>query len=78
MQGWKRFEGAEEWLRKQQQAHQAQQPQLTQLPAQQREQFDRFLAARSSMKPAATPADRDQLFKEFIQWNSSAAPLKRR
>jgi TRAP transporter TAXI family solute receptor len=65
--GWKRFEGAEEWLRKQQQP--GQQP--GQLQAQQREQFDRFLAARSSMKPVQTPADRDQLFKEFIQWSSS-------
>lgn len=63
VQGWKRFEGADEWLRKQLQP--------AQLQAQQREQFDRFLAARSSMKPVATPADRDQLFKEFIQWSSS-------
>jgi TRAP transporter TAXI family solute receptor len=63
LQGWKRFEGAEEWLRKHQQPAQVQ--------SQQREQFDRFLAARSSMKPAATPAERDQLFKEFIQWNSN-------
>jgi TRAP transporter TAXI family solute receptor len=62
VQGWKRFEGADEWLRKQQPG---------QLQAQQREQFDRFLAARSSMKPAQTPVDRDQLFKEFIQWSSS-------
>ena len=61
--GWKRFEGADEWLRKQLQP--------AQLQAQQREQFDRFLAARSSMKPVTTPADRDQLFKEFIQWSSS-------
>jgi uncharacterized protein len=63
VQGWKRFEGADEWLRKQLQP--------AQLQAQQREQFDRFLAARSSMKPVATPADRDQLFKEFIQWSGS-------
>ena len=37
--GWKRFEGADEWLRKQLQP--------AQLQVQQREQFDRFLAARS-------------------------------
>jgi uncharacterized protein len=61
--GWKRFEGADEWLRKQQQPVQAQ--------VQQREQFDRFLAATSSAKPAGAATDRDQLFREFIQWNSS-------
>lgn len=63
VQGWKRFEGADEWLRKQRQPGQ--------LQAQEREQFDRFLAARSSMKPAQTPADNDQLFKDFIQWSRS-------
>ena len=61
--GLKRFEGADEWLRKQQQPGQ--------LQAQEREQFDRFLAARSSMKPAQTPGDSDQLFKDFIQWSRS-------
>jgi TRAP transporter TAXI family solute receptor len=70
VQGWKRFEGAEEWLRKQHQAQQQPQQPPQQPPQAQREQFDRFLAARSAMKPPATPADRDQLFKEFIQWNS--------
>jgi TRAP transporter TAXI family solute receptor len=62
--GLKRFEGADEWLRKQQQPGQ--------LQAQEREQFDRFLAARSPMNPAQTPVDRDQLFKEFIQWSRSS------
>lgn len=60
--GWKRFEGAEEWLRRQQQ------------PAtphvQQRDQFDRFPAARSG-NPGAPADSRDQLFKEFMQWNSN-------
>lgn len=56
--GWKRFEGAEEWLRKQQQR------------AQQGDQFDRFLAARSG-NAGAPAGNRDQLFKEFMQWNSN-------
>jgi uncharacterized protein len=61
--GWTRFAGAEEWLTKN-----AQQP-----PAvSEREQFDRFLQARSQAAPAAVPApDREQLFKEFMQWSKT-------
>jgi TRAP-type uncharacterized transport system substrate-binding protein len=61
--GWKRFEGAEEWLRKQQQPAQAQ----FQQPV------DRFPAARpaSPANPAAPADNRDQLFREFQQWNGN-------
>jgi hypothetical protein len=56
--GWKRFEGAEEWLRK----HGA--------PQADREQFGKFLAARRE-KAASLPSDeRDRLFQEFMQWRA--------
>ena len=58
--GWKRFEGAEEWLRRRDGA-----------VAGERDQFDKFLAARTS-KPAALGADdRDRLFQEFLQWTKA-------
>jgi uncharacterized protein len=62
--GWKRFEGAEEWLRKQQQ-------QPTQAQVQQ--PVDRFPAARPAnpANPAAPADNRDQLFREFQQWNGN-------
>lgn len=56
--GWTRFHGAEEWLRTQPLAAQSQ-----------RDQFDRFIAQRKPASAAAT--DREQLFKEFIQWSSA-------
>ncbi len=62
MPGWTRFEGAEEWLRRQQVAQPAQ-------PSQ-REQFDRFMAARPA---GAAGQDREQLFKEFLQWSNARA-----
>ena len=65
--GWKRFEGADEWLRK----HQPVQAQAQVQGQQQREQFDRFLAARPAARPGAPPEDREQLFRDFIQWNSA-------
>jgi uncharacterized protein len=52
--GWTRFDGAEEWLKQQPQA--------------QRDQFDRFVAAK---RPGATPEERDQLFKDFVQWRNA-------
>jgi TRAP transporter TAXI family solute receptor len=56
--GWKRFDGAEEWLRK----HGA--------PQADREQFDKFLAARRE-KPVSLPSgERDRLFQEFLQWRA--------
>ncbi len=61
--GWTRFEGAEEWLKKN-----AQQP-----PAvSEREQFDRFLQARSQAAPGAVSTqDREALFREFMQWSKT-------
>jgi TRAP-type uncharacterized transport system substrate-binding protein len=58
--GWTRFAGAEEWL-KTKGAQQA--------PVAERDQFDRFLQARSQAGTAATPKEREQLFNEFIQWS---------
>ncbi len=60
--GWTRFEGAEEWLRQQKVAQPAPQPS-------QRDQFDRFMASR----PAGAGQDREQLFKEFLQWSNARA-----
>jgi TRAP-type uncharacterized transport system substrate-binding protein len=61
--GWTRFEGAEEWLKKNAQ----QQPVVSE-----REQFDRFLQARSQAAPGAvTTQDREALFREFMQWSKT-------
>lgn len=61
--GWTRFEGAEEWLKKR-----AQQP----TPVAEREQFDRFLQARSQATPGGVaPKDREELFREFMQWSKT-------
>jgi len=55
--GWTRFKGADEWLKRQQQAPQAQ-----------REQFERFVAAK---RPDASPQDREQLFQDFVRWRNA-------
>jgi TRAP transporter TAXI family solute receptor len=61
--GWTRFEGAEEWLKKQA----AQPPAVAE-----REQFDRFLQARSQAAPGAISIQqREELFKEFMQWSKT-------
>ncbi len=52
--GWTRFKGADEWLKRQPQA--------------QREDFDRFVAAK---RPDASPQEREQLFKDFMQWRNA-------
>jgi TRAP transporter TAXI family solute receptor len=58
--GWKRFEGADEWLKRRDQQVQVE-----------RQQFDRFLAGRNP-KPAVPNADdRDRLFQEFLQWTKA-------
>jgi uncharacterized protein len=60
--GWTRFEGAEEWLKKN-----ARDPAVSQ-----REQFDRFLQARSQAQPNGVSAqEREALFKEFMQWSKT-------
>jgi uncharacterized protein len=59
--GWKRFDGAEAWLRNQ--AEQAQN---------EREQFDKFIAARRSARPTGLASEeRDRLFQEFLRWNQA-------
>jgi hypothetical protein len=56
--GWKRFEGAEEWLR-------------THDKTAERAQFDAFVGRRAA-KPVALPtAERDRLFQEFLSWSKS-------
>jgi len=57
--GWKRFEGAEEWLRK----HDA-------VAAGERGQFDQFLAARREKAASLPSEERDRLFQEFLQWKA--------
>src|SRR4051812_11378870 len=59
--GWTRFAGAEEWLK----TKGTQQPQ----PVAERDQFDRFLQARSQAGTAVTPKEREELFNEFMQWS---------
>ena len=60
--GWTRFAGAEEWLK----TKGAEQPAVAQ-----REQFDRFLQARSQAGSPPTPQEREDLFKEFMQWSKT-------
>jgi TRAP transporter TAXI family solute receptor len=57
--GWKRFEGAEEWLRKRDGVAQGE-----------REQFDKFLAGRREQAAALPSDERDRLFREFLQWKA--------
>lgn len=59
--GWTRFEGAEEWLKKN-----ARQPEVSE-----REQFDRFLQARSQVSGAISTQEREALFREFMQWSKT-------
>lgn len=60
--GWTRFPAAEDWLRR----HAPPPAQVA------REQFERFLASRRvAADDAATPADRERLFQEFLRWNET-------
>jgi TRAP transporter TAXI family solute receptor len=61
--GWTRFAGAEEWLK----TKGTQQP----VPVAERDQFDRFLQARSQAGTAATPKEREELFNEFMNWSKT-------
>jgi hypothetical protein len=56
--GWRRFEGAEEWLRR------------NAAPQAEREQFDRFLAGRREKAASLPSEERDRLFQEFLQWKA--------
>ena len=57
--GWKRFEGAEEWLRKRGSVAQGE-----------RDQFDQFLGGRREQAAALPSDERDRLFQEFLQWKA--------
>lgn len=62
--GWKRFQGAEEWLR------QTREQELSS----KREQFDQFLLTKnvSSARAKALPeSERNRLFEEFLKWSGS-------
>ena len=61
--GWKRFEGAEEWLRARSQVSQVAEPE--------RGKFDQFLAARQTQPAALPQGERDRLFQEFLQWTKA-------
>jgi TRAP transporter TAXI family solute receptor len=61
--GWKRFEGAEEWLRTR--------SQVSQVSQAERGQFDQFLAARQAQPAALPQSERDRLFQEFLQWTKA-------
>ncbi|HMK81118.1 MAG TPA: TAXI family TRAP transporter solute-binding subunit [Xanthobacteraceae bacterium] len=58
--GWKRFEGAEEWLRNRDKLANAD-----------REQFGAFLAQRVSKNVALSSEERDRLFQEFLAWSKA-------
>ena len=57
--GWKRFEGAEEWLRKHDAVAQGD-----------RGQFDQFLAGRREQAASLPSEERDRLFQEFLAWKA--------
>jgi uncharacterized protein len=56
--GWKRFEGAEEWLRR------------NAVPQAEREHFDQFLVGRREKAASLPSEERDRLFQEFLQWKA--------
>jgi TRAP transporter TAXI family solute receptor len=56
--GWKRFEGAEEWLRARDKTVE-------------REQFNQFVARRAAKPVALSTGERDRLFQEFLSWSKS-------
>src|SRR3954453_3214855 len=56
--GWKRFEGAEEWLRR------------NAAPQAERDQFEQFLVGRREKAASLPSEERDRLFQEFMQWKA--------
>ena len=56
--GWKRFEGAEEWLRARDKSVE-------------REQFNQFVARRAAQPVALSTGERDRLFQEFLSWSKA-------
>jgi len=67
--GWKRFDGAEEWLaRAREQAAAAAQKDAAERTAE-RTQLNEFLATRPNARASAVSAeDREALFQEFLKW----------
>ena len=63
--GWKRFPEAQAWL----DDHRPPQPEAS---AQQAD-FEQFLAQRGGAPDLNTPAQRDELFREFLQWDQQRA-----
>jgi TRAP transporter TAXI family solute receptor len=59
--GWKRFEGADEWLKqsREQDMHAR------------RDQFEQFLASRNVSTRTLPESDRNRLFEEFLKWSST-------
>jgi hypothetical protein len=61
--GWKRFDAAEDWLRKNREQQQ--------LAAAERSKFDRFIASGATTKVnALTQEERERLFQEFLKWRA--------
>jgi len=60
--GWKRFPEAQAWL----DSHRPLPPEAS---VQQKTDFDQFIAQRSGTPDLSTPQQRDELFREFLQWN---------
>ena len=58
--GWKRFEGAEEWLK------QSREPVINA----RRDQFEQFLASRNISSKQLPESERNKLFEEFLKWSS--------
>jgi hypothetical protein len=59
--GWKRFEGADEWLKQsREQATHAR-----------RDQFEQFLTSRNVSPRGLPENERDRLFEEFLKWSST-------
>jgi TRAP transporter TAXI family solute receptor len=59
--GWKRFEGADEWLK------QSREPDVNA----RRDQFEQFLASRNTSSKQLPESDRNKLFEEFLKWSST-------
>jgi uncharacterized protein len=59
--GWKRFEGADEWLKQSR----------DQAVHARRDQFEQFLASRNVSPRSLPENERDRLFEEFLKWSST-------
>jgi uncharacterized protein len=64
--GWKRFEGAEEWLRDHASEEQAE-PSSDQT---ERGRFDHFLATRLAEPDKLSSDERNRLFQQFLEWSN--------